>query len=79
MAQKLFASAQRLFGIGLALLFVMLGIYLFSVKADDPATAYPEVTRWVGIVCAAFFGFVLIAGCINLFRTLKNRDNTTNL
>jgi len=55
-------TSKGLFGIGTSLLFVMLGVYLFTVKAHNPATENPELVKWVGIACTAFFGLVAFAG-----------------
>lgn len=46
------------FGIGSSILFVVLGIYLYTTKSETPESFYSNLTKIVGIVCIAFFAFI---------------------
>jgi quinol-cytochrome oxidoreductase complex cytochrome b subunit len=43
-----------LFGISTSILFIILGIYLYTTKSIDPS--YSNFRKIVGIACIVFFG-----------------------
>jgi hypothetical protein len=61
-------QTSRLFGIGLSILFVILGVYV----ATDVSKYNPDGSlswqNYAGIACAVFFGIVLIAALYNLIK-----------
>lgn len=48
-----------LFGIGISILFVMLGLYLVFEKANTTDITNPLLRTIVGISCILFFGTLL--------------------
>ncbi|TRW25246.1 hypothetical protein FMM05_08035 [Flavobacterium zepuense] len=54
--------AKNFFGLGLAMLFVLLGIHLFTTTANDPSLEYPTLVKGLGIFLIAFFGLGFLAG-----------------
>lgn len=61
-------QSSRFFGIGLSLLFIILGVYI----ATDASRYNPDGSlswqNYVGIACAVFFGIVLVAAIYNLVK-----------
>lgn len=45
---------------GVALLFIVLGLYLIFGKTLPEDTADPMFVKGVGIACVLFFGFIVI-------------------
>ncbi len=57
-----------LFGIGISLLFVILGIYLVLEKANAKGVTNPLLIRIVGISCILFFGTLLVLTILKLVK-----------
>ena len=53
-------KSKLLFGIGTSILFIILGIYLYSTKAETINTSYANFTKIVGISCILFFGIIVL-------------------
>lgn len=48
------------FGIGLAILFMLLGYYLITDVSQQESGIHPFIIKGVGAACILFFGAVLI-------------------
>jgi hypothetical protein len=59
---------RSLFGIGLSILFVLLGIFLLIEVPENSLNFSPLVVKVTGIACILFFGTLLIIGARKLLR-----------
>lgn len=59
---------KGLFGIGSALLFVVLGFYLVFEKSKQVGVTNSLFIKISGVVCILFFGFLALKGLIKLFK-----------
>lgn len=51
-----------LFGLGISILFVLLGLYLFFEKSNQSGVSNPTLIKVVGIACIIFFGGTMLFG-----------------
>ena len=57
-----------LFGISSSILFVILGIYLYTTKAETIDSSYSNFRNIIGIACIVFFG---ITGLISIKKLIR--------
>ena len=55
-------KSKLLFGISTSILFVVLGIYLYTTKSHTIDASYANLTKIVGIACIVFFGVTGLIG-----------------
>ncbi len=70
--QKSNSFFKQLFGIGLCFLFVLLGIWLFAVKATAQTAIAPWIIKTVGLVNIVFFGTFFIFSIKKLLSNKKS-------
>jgi len=63
------SKTKLLFGIGGSILFVVLGLYLFTTIADQQTRFSPTLVKGVGIAGILFFGVAGIYGIMKILRT----------
>lgn len=63
-SEKTFSQIKPLFGFILALLFVVLGIYLYVDVAERPDTPNSVLIKVAGVACVVFFSGLLLFGTI---------------
>lgn len=51
---------KPLFGIGLCFIFILLGVWLYAVKAENQTAIAPWIIKGVGIINIVFFGTFFI-------------------
>ena len=56
-------KSKLLFGIGSSIIFIVLGIYLYTTRSETIDSSYSAFTKIVGIACIVFYGII---GFINL-------------
>jgi quinol-cytochrome oxidoreductase complex cytochrome b subunit len=55
-------KSKLLFGIGSSILFIALGIYLYTTKSETLDSTYSSFRKIVGIACIVFFGITGLIG-----------------
>ena len=61
-AEKNTNKSKLLFGIGTSILFVVLGIYIYTTKFQTIDSSYSNFRKIVGIACIVFFGITGLIG-----------------
>ncbi|MBK9256155.1 MAG: hypothetical protein IPM42_11765 [Saprospiraceae bacterium] len=61
-------KTKGLFGIGLSILFVMLGVYLLTEFPKNNLNLNPLLVKGIGIACILFFGAIFILGMRKLLK-----------
>jgi cytochrome c biogenesis protein CcdA len=61
-------KSRLVFGMGIALLFIYLGYYLYFVKAGQSDTTQPGLLKVVGLISMIFFGGLVMLTSIRLIR-----------
>ena len=59
---------NALFGVGIAILFVILGLYLLLEKATQEGTSNPLLIKIIGIICVLFFGSLAVLGLLKFIK-----------
>jgi len=54
------AKSKLRLGIGTSILFILLGIYLITEKANDTTDFNPTIVKGVGVLLIVMFLFVII-------------------
>lgn len=70
-SSSFFKLFKLLFGIGLCLLFVVLGIWLFTVKANAQTAVAPWIIKTIGVINVVFFGTFFIFSIKKLLSNKK--------
>ena len=66
--QKPVAKFKPFFSLGTAILFVMLGAYLYFNVSVRPGTEYPTIIKIVGACNMVFFGAIATLALVKIFR-----------
>jgi nitrate reductase gamma subunit len=61
-------KTSALFGIGLSIIFVIIGLSLITKKTSSIEFLTPATVKVVGVVCVTFFGSITLIG---LYKFLK--------
>jgi len=61
-------KSKGLFSLGISILFVMLGIYLFQIKAETIDSSFALISKIVGVICIVFFGSIVLLSLSNFLR-----------